>query len=670
MTTTIWRMHVRVCLVLLAIAVSRSASALPSGFQQSLVTAGLSNPTAMQFAPDGRLFVCEQGGQLRVIKNGVLLSTPFVSLTLNASGERGLLGVAFDPGFAGNHFVYLYYTATTPTVHNRISRFTANGDVAAVGSEVPIFDLDDLSGATNHNGGALNFGPDGKLYAAVGENANGNNSQSFTTVLGKMLRINTDGSIPTDNPFFATTTGKNRAIWALGLRNPYTFAFDPAGSELYINDVGENTWEEINNGIAGANYGWPVTEGATTDPRFVTPLYTYNHSGGECAITGGAFYAPLNLQFPASYLRDYFFADFCGGWIRKFHPPDGTVVTFATGIASPVDLKVGDDGRLYYLARGAGSVFRVEYAPADPVITTHPSSQTVPAGAPATFSVRASSASPLRYQWRRDGTDIPLATGADYPIASVAAADNGARFRALVTNDFSSVLSNEAILTVTGANPASQTLLTTQTPSAQDIGDGVSYELGVRVVSDVAGQITALRFWKGAGETGVHTGHVWTAAGQLLATVTFTNEGVSGWQEQALASPVAVVPNTEYVVSVTTSANKLFVTTPGMFGGGLVNNHLRAVAGANGVFGPVGARPAQSSNNANYFRDLVFVADSAGGPPVPADGAIKIAVIMAYPLSLRTRRSIKRFLLISCSSVKRSFSVGSWHFPLGFRVAA
>ncbi len=176
------------------------AATLPTGFTEAQVAGGLASPTAMQFAPDGRLFVCEQGGRLRVIKDGALLATPFVTLTVNSSGERGLLGVAFDPAFALNHFVYLYYTATTPTVHNRISRFTANGDVAQPGSEVVILDLDNLSSATNHNGGALAFGPDGKLYAAVGENANSANAQTLANLLGKMLRLNTDGTIPQRQP--------------------------------------------------------------------------------------------------------------------------------------------------------------------------------------------------------------------------------------------------------------------------------------------------------------------------------------------------------------------------------------------------------------------------------------------------------------------------------------
>jgi glucose/arabinose dehydrogenase len=138
----------------------------------------------MAFAPDGRLFIAEQNGQLRVVHNGTLPSAPFVSLAVNASGERGLLGIAFDPAFAENQFVYVYYTATTPVIHNRVSRFTASGNVAMPGSEVVLVDLEPLSAATNHNGGAIHFGPDGTLYIAVGDNANGANSQTLGNRLG------------------------------------------------------------------------------------------------------------------------------------------------------------------------------------------------------------------------------------------------------------------------------------------------------------------------------------------------------------------------------------------------------------------------------------------------------------------------------------------------------
>ncbi len=321
------------------------AATVPPGFTDSLVAAGLSNPTAMALAPDGRIFVAEQTGALRVIKNGALLSTPFLTVTVNSSGERGLLGVAFDPNFVSNQLVYVYYTATTPAIHNRISRFTASGDVALAGSEIIVMDLPNLSTATNHNGGALHFGPDGQLYVAVGDNANGANAQSLSTRLGKMLRISSTGAIPTNNPFFNQATGDNRAIWALGLRNPFTFSFQPGAGRIFINDVGENTWEEINDGIAGSNYGWPTCEGFCNPPNanFRDPIFAYMNDASTCAITGGTFYNPQIIQFPSNFVGRYFFAD------------------FATGISSPVDLQVSADGFLYYLARGSGSVNRIGF---------------------------------------------------------------------------------------------------------------------------------------------------------------------------------------------------------------------------------------------------------------------------------------------------------------------
>ena len=346
-----------------------TAANLPSGFTEEQFGGNLSSsPTAMAFAPDGRLFVCQQGGQLRVIKTGSLLSTPFVSLTVDSSGERGLLGIAFDPNFATNHYLYVYYTVATSPIHNRVSRFTAAGDTAVPGSEAIILELDNLSSATNHNGGAIHFGPDAKLYIGVGENANGANSQTLSNLLGKVLRINADGTIPTDNPFYNTASGNNRAIWALGLRNPFTFAFQPGTTRLFINDVGQSTWEEINDGIAGSNYGWPTTEGPTSNPAFRSPIFFYGHGTTDttgCAIVGGAFYNPPVAQFPSSYIGKYFFADLCSGWIRVFDPTAGTATGFATGISTLVDLHVGPDGALYYLAQGSGGqVFRVSALPA------------------------------------------------------------------------------------------------------------------------------------------------------------------------------------------------------------------------------------------------------------------------------------------------------------------
>ena len=352
-------------LCLFTFATAANAATVPAGFTDTLVVSGLSNPTAMALAPDGRIFVCQQGGALRVIKNGALLPTPFLTVTVDSSGERGLLGVAFDPNFVSNQLVYVYYTATTPTIHNRISRFTASGDVALAGSEVIVMDLPNLSSATNHNGGAIHFGPDGNLFVAVGDNANGANAQSLATRLGKMLRITSTGGIPTNNPFFNTATGDNRSIWALGLRNPFTFSFQSGSGRMFINDVGQNIWEEINDGIAGSNYGWPTCEGFCNppNPNFRDPIFAYANDASTCAITGGAFYNPQIPQFPAQFVGNYFFADFCGGWIRRLNPAAGNAVTdFATGISLPVDLQVSPDGFLYYLARGNGSVNRIGFA--------------------------------------------------------------------------------------------------------------------------------------------------------------------------------------------------------------------------------------------------------------------------------------------------------------------
>jgi glucose/arabinose dehydrogenase len=345
-------------------ALALLAATLPPEFTETPFGGSLSGPpTAMEFSPDGRLFVCLQTGQVRVIKNGSLLATPFLSLSVDSSGERGLLGIAFDPNFTNNHYVYVYYTVPTSPIHNRVSRFTAAGDVAASGSEAVILNLDNLSNATNHNGGGLHFGPDGKLYIGVGENANGANAQTLSNLLGKLLRINSDGTIPPNNPFYNSASGNNRAIWALGLRNPFTFGFQPGTGRLFINDVGQSTWEEIDDGIAGANYGWPTTEGPTNNPSFVSPIYYYGHGSTDttgCAIVGGTFYNSPNSQFPSSYTGKYFFSDLCSGWIRVFDPAAGTASSFVTGIDAPVDLDVGPDGALYYLARGSnGQVFRV-----------------------------------------------------------------------------------------------------------------------------------------------------------------------------------------------------------------------------------------------------------------------------------------------------------------------
>jgi glucose/arabinose dehydrogenase len=351
--------------VILPVRPASALTIIPPKFVHSDLVTGLTAPTAMDFAPDGRLFVTQKGGAVRIINDGILLSSPFVTVSVNSVGERGLLGIAFDPDFELNKYVYLYYTTSTSPIHNRVSRFTAssaNPNQAVAGSEFVLLNLETLD-ANIHNAGAIHFGNDGKLYIATGENGVSSNAQSLATRLGKILRINSNGTIPADNPFF-NTEGAKKEIWALGLRNPFTFAFKPGTSTMYINDVGNNGWEEINQGISGANYGWPICEGPCSNPNFVDPLHAYEHpSGVGRAISGGAFY--LDNQFPNQYHGSYFFGDYAADFIQNLDSDSGTNVVsdFITGVQSPVDIKIGPDGSLYYLSIFDGKVGKVQYVP-------------------------------------------------------------------------------------------------------------------------------------------------------------------------------------------------------------------------------------------------------------------------------------------------------------------
>ncbi len=349
---------------------SAQAQTFPSGFSQTALFSGLTVPTVVVPAPDGRLFVCQQSGAVRVVKNGSLLPTPFLEVTVDASGERGLIGLTFDPDFATNQHLYVYYTVPTSgtiTVHNRVSRFTANGDVVVPGTELVLLDLDPLSGATNHNGGSLVFRPDGKLYVAVGDNANGSNAQTLNNHLGKVLRINSDGTTPTDNPF-PTGSASQRRIWAYGLRNPYTLAVQPGTGRLFVNDVGQSAWEEINDASTGGlNFGWPAAEGNSSNAAFTNPVYAYPHGGGDgrgCAITGGAFYNPTTTTYPVSFVGKYFFQDYCNGWINVLDLSGPTAVrsSFAIGTSGQdLSITLAPDGYLYYLSYAAGALYKINY---------------------------------------------------------------------------------------------------------------------------------------------------------------------------------------------------------------------------------------------------------------------------------------------------------------------
>jgi putative heme-binding domain-containing protein len=352
---------------------SSGAVILPRGFAVAAVANGLTGCTAMEVTAAGRIFVCEQTGALRVVKGGKLLARPFAKLPVTSAWERGLIGVTVAPDFPKTPYVFVCYVAGKPYPHHVVSRLTARGDVAEPGSEVVLFRGDDqrkLGGSQpdGHQGGAVHFGKDGKLYVAIGDGTAGKPAQELNSFQGKMLRLNPDGTVPHDNPFVAKAAPRYRAVWALGLRNPFTFAVQPKTGRIFINDVG-GVAEEVNEGAAGANYGWPAVEhGPTANPKFRGPVHHYP----TACIAGGAFSA-ADSPWPAEYRERYFFADFNHGFIRTLDPERPAVARpFATGLRRPVDLRFDAAGDLYVLVRDAwvidnhfkpatGSLLRVRY---------------------------------------------------------------------------------------------------------------------------------------------------------------------------------------------------------------------------------------------------------------------------------------------------------------------
>lgn len=331
---------------------------LPAGFEVHTVATGLTGATALEVLPDGRVLLCEQTGAVRVVENGHLLEEPFVRLPVEAFWERGVIGVTCHPLFPREPYVYVCWVAKSPYPHHRVSRFTAERNVAQPGSELVLLEGDNQSKLggdvpAGHQGGALHFGRDGKLYVGLGDQTAGLPAQRLDSLLGKILRLEPDGGIPADNPFVEQANGKYRTIWARGCRNPFTFAVRRSDGLMLINDVGGEQ-EEINVGRAGANYGWPVVEHGARPQYdghdYVGPIHGYPQS----SINGGDF---CPADWPAPWAGRYFFADFVQGWINTIDPEgqpgprDAT--TFATGVRRPVDLRFGPGGSLYVLLRNA-----------------------------------------------------------------------------------------------------------------------------------------------------------------------------------------------------------------------------------------------------------------------------------------------------------------------------
>ncbi len=463
-----------------------NAAILPPGFAEILVAQDL-DPTAMAQAPDGRLFITEKNGRILIIDNGQLLEDPFLTLDVDNYNERGLSGIAFDPDFAQNSYLYLYYTVKGEN-HNRVSRFTADGNYVVSGSETVLLNLNQLSG-TIHNAGSMAFGPDGKLYISIGDGANGPNAQSLNTLLGKVLRINADGTIPDDNPFFSQTSGIYRAIYALGLRNSFSLTIQPGTGRIFATEVGASSWEEVNEILPGMNYGWPVIEGPingqTPPANYKEPVFAYSHADG-CAAVGAAFYNPANPLFPQLYQGKFFFADYCRGYIKYMDPNvPGIATTFASNINRPLNLLVAPDGTFYYLARAGlgggseedntatnnGTLWRVFYTGSNkPFISVNPKSLLVSQGEDARFFIAASGEEPLHYQWQHNGADIPGANATEFIFQNAMLSDSGDLFRCIVSNALGADTTLEAELRVTSDHRPE--------PEISTPGEGTTYRAG------------------------------------------------------------------------------------------------------------------------------------------------------------------------------------------------
>lgn len=344
------------------------------------VTSGLTNPVHLTTpAGDARLFVVEQPGRIRIIEGSVLRPLPFIDLTavVGSGGERGLLSMAFDPQFATTGFFWVNYTDRNGNTRIERYRVSADANVADASSALLVLAVDQPF--ANHNGGQIAFGPDGMLYIGMGDGGSGgdpqNHGQNRASLLGKLLRLDvrsaTPYAIPPDNPYRASTTFRPE-IWAYGLRNPWRFSFDRSANFIYIADVGQGQWEEINavpTANAPLNYGWRIMEGAQCfgpspcDRTGLTlPVHTYSHADG-CSVTGGFVYRGTRLPGLQGH---YFYSDYCSGWLRSFSLQNGAATEhreWPLGSIGSV-LSFGEDsaGELYMLS-GNGRVYRLEAAP-------------------------------------------------------------------------------------------------------------------------------------------------------------------------------------------------------------------------------------------------------------------------------------------------------------------
>ncbi len=421
----------------------------------------------MVIARDGRIFITEKQGIIRIIRDDVLIADPFLSLEVDDANERGLGHMVFHPDFERNGYYYIFYSV--PGVrHNRISRLTANGDKTIPGSEHIIMELDQL-GSDIHNGGDMVFGTDGYLYVGTGDGGQAWQGENIGTTNGKILRMDENGEAIPDNPWYTFPYLRARYVYAYGFRNPFTLTIHPLTGEIFANDVGGANFEEVNRIEHGSFYGWPTVEGKRTHqvvpPEYRDPVFQYSHANGYCAIVGSVFYTPAIQQFPSQYYGRYFYSDYCRGHIRMLDPNTwmdrGSLITDGDRI---IDLDISADGSLYYLERkglgdgsqedntstNEGKLWRISYTGSGaPFISVAPQSVKIPVGENATFSVVAMGAQPLEYTWLVNGEEVMSLDDPILVLNQVQMSQHEATIQVEVSNAFGKTESVVVFLEVT-----------------------------------------------------------------------------------------------------------------------------------------------------------------------------------------------------------------------------
>ena len=499
---------------------SAEAANPPPNFADIRVANEIFSPISMEFTPDGRLFVMTDSGLAHVIENDRLLTTPLFDFRgrVDDFGDRGLFNVALDNNFSQNGFIYIVYVFDTNGTDDgvgrtRLSRLTVNGNTAS--NEVVLFEDFPDADVDLHYGGAVEHGPDGRLYVSIGDHLLGRNGQDRTNLAGSVIRLNTDGTIPGDNPFFNELSGVNRAIYSFGLRNPWQMEQNPRTGQIFISDVGADRYEELNVLQRGGNFGWFEAEGPKDpgDPAsFIDPLWAYPHSDREpnnslagCAIVGGAFYETPNPTFPSEFQGQYFTGDFCEGYIVSVNPNNGVTTRFLDGFDfGLLDLEVSPvNGDLYYIDQTfngdntfpRGGVGKISFVgeQTDINISSQPSDVSIARGGNATFFVAATGPGDLTYQWRRNGAFIPGETASMLRVNNVDPGDE-ALYSVNVTSNGQTVRSADAQLRLTNNTAPVPRITVTGIDGGYEAGETFSFSGAATDAEDGTIDRTTLRW--------------------------------------------------------------------------------------------------------------------------------------------------------------------------------